>query len=224
VRVDTAAAVPAPARAGRRAVRVLLIEGKSLLRGALAAALSAEDDLQVAAAVATVDEAVPAARVAHPDVAVVNVDLLTGGGTDVAPRLAAACPGCRLLMLAGADDAPALRVAWCAGVRGLVGTNAPPVRLADSIRRVALGQRVMDPALATVALAARPDPFTPRQREILRVMAQGLPSADIAQQLRLAKGTVDNHISTIIRKTGTRNRLEAVRHAEEWGWLPVPSR
>jgi two-component system response regulator DesR len=82
----------------------------------------------------------------------------------------------------------------------------------------------VDPTLATVALGGRPDPFTPRQRDILRVMAQGLPSAKIAQQLRLTKGTVDNYISTIIRKTGTRNRLEAVRHAEESGWLPGPTR
>src|SRR5437762_1923849 len=81
--------------------------------------------------------------------------------------------------------------------------------LADSIRRVAQGERVVDPALVAAAVQARPDPFTPRERDVLRVMALGLPSVDIAAHLGIAKGTVDQYVSTILRKTGTRNRLEA---------------
>ena len=213
-----------PVRApGRYPVRVLLVEGMNLLRGALAAALSAEGDLQVTGAVGTVDEAVPAARTLRPDVTVVNIDLLAGDGTSVR-RLAEAAPECGTLVLASSSDARAMCVAFDPKVRGFVGKDAPPVRLADSIRRVADGERVVDPVLVTVARRVRANPFTPRQRDILRVMAQGLPSAEIAAQLRLTKGTVDNYISTIIRKTGTRNRLEAVRHAEESGWLPAPSR
>jgi two-component system, NarL family, response regulator DesR len=217
--VDT---IPVPATR-RQTVRVLLVEGMNLLRGALATALSAEDDLQVTGAVATVDEAVPAAHALRPDVAVVSIDLLVGDGTSVR-RLAEASPECGTLVIANTGDARALCVAWDPVVRGIVGKDAPPVRLADWIRRVAHGERVVDPVLVTVARRARPNPFTPRQRDVLRVMAQGLPSAEIAAQLRLTKGTVDNYISTIIRKTGTRNRLEAVRHAEESGWLPVRSR
>jgi two-component system, NarL family, response regulator DesR len=213
--------VPAPRR---HPVRVLLVEGMNLLRGALTAALSAERDLHVAGAAATVDEAVAAAQALVPDVAVVDIDLLAGEGTAVAQRLAEASPECGTLVLADPGDARALRVACGAQVRGVVGKDTPPVRLADSIRRVADGERVVDPALVTIAHRARPNPLTPRQRDILRVMAQGLPSAEIAAQLRLTKGTVDNYISTIIRKTGSRNRLEAVRHAEESGWLSAPSR
>ena len=212
--------VPAP---GRGPVRVLLVEGMNLLRGALAAALSAEGDLQVTGAVATVDEAVPAAQAQRPDVTVVNIDLLAGDGTSVR-RLAEAAPDCGTVVLASTGDARALCVAWDPGVRGFVGKDAPPVRLAESIRRVAGGERVVDPVLVTAARRTRPNPLTARQRDILAVMAQGLPSTAIAAQLRLTKGTVDNYISTIIRKTGTRNRLEAVRHAEDSGWLPVPSR
>src|SRR2546429_485479 len=106
-------------------------------------------------------------------------------------------------------------------IRGLIGKDTRPGPLAVSIRRVAQGERVVDPALVSAAVQARPDPFTPRERDVLRVMALGLPSAEIARQLGIAKGTVDQYVSTILRKTGTRNRLEAVHTAQESGWLPA---
>src|SRR5947209_12938847 len=205
-------------------VRVLLVERMNLLRGALAAALSTEEDLDVAAAVASVDEAVPMSRSVRPDVTVVNIDLLSGAEARLTEQLAAAAPRSGTLVLGDTDNPPALRAAWRAQVRGLIGKDAPPYRLADSIRRVAHGERVIDPTLAAAALQTRPDPFTPRERDVLRVLALGLPSAEIALRLRISKGTVDNYISTIIRKTGSRNRLEAVRAAQESGWLPAPGR
>src|SRR5437588_543109 len=105
--------------------------------------------------------------------------------------------------------------------RGRPGKDTRPDRLADSIRRVAQGERVVDPALVAAAVRARPDPFTPRERDVLRVMARGLPSAEIARHLGIAKGTVDQYVSSILRKTGARNRLEAVHAAQESGWLPA---
>ena len=102
---------------------------------------------------------------------------------------------------------------------GLISKDAPPSRLADGIRRVARGERVIDPALAVAALRAPRNPLTMRELEVLRVLAMGLPSAEIAAKLDLRIGTVCNYVSTIIRKTGARNRVEAVRIAGESGWL-----
>jgi two-component system response regulator DesR len=113
-----------------------------------------------------------------------------------------------------------ISISWAvAQVRGLVGKDALPSRLADCIRRIAKGERIIDPSLAVVALRAPRNPLTTREREVLDIMAAGLPSAEIAAQLDISAGTVGNYISTIIRKTGARNRLEAVRIAEEAGWL-----
>jgi len=204
-----------------RLIRVLIVEGMSLLRGALAAALSSEEDVDVAAAVGSVDEAVPVSRAVRPDVTVINIDLLAGATARITEQLAAASPQGGTVVLADADDRQALRAAWGAEVRGLIGKDTRPGHLADSIRRVAQGERVVDPALVAAAVQARPDPFTPRERDVLRVMALGLPSAEIARQLGIAKGTVDQYVSTILRKTGTRNRLEAVHTAQESGWLPA---
>ena len=205
-------------------IRVLIVERMSLLRGALAAALSSEDDLDVAAAVGTVDEAVPVSRAVQPDVTVINIDLLAGAAASITERLATACPQGGTVVLADADNRQAVHAAWGTRVRGLIGKDARPDHLADSIRRVAEGERVVDPALVAAAVQVRPDPFTPRERDVLRVMALGLPSVDIAAHLGIAKSTVDQYVSTILRKTGARNRLEAVNTAQESGWLPASGR
>jgi two-component system response regulator DesR len=221
---DRAAQLSTLGRRPPRLIRVLIVEGMSLLRGTLAAALSREEDVDVAAAVASVDEAVPVSRAVQPDVTVINVDLLAGRAAGVTAQLAAASPRGGTVILADPDDRQALRAAWRAEVRGLIGKDTRPGHLADSIRRVARGERVVDPALVAAAVHARPDPFTRRERDVLRVMALGLPSAEIARQLGIAKGTVDQYVSTILRKTGTRNRLEAVHIAQESGWLPATGR
>jgi two-component system response regulator DesR len=218
---DGAAELTTLGRQPPRLIRVLIVEGMSLLRGALAAALSREEDVDVAAAVASVDEAVPVSRAVQPDVTVINIDLLAGGPAGITAQLTAVSPRGGTVVLADPDDRQALRAAWGAEVRGLIGKDTRPGHLADSIRRVAQGERVVDPALVAAAMHARPDPFTRRERDVLRVMALGLPSAEIARQLGIAKGTVDQYVSTILRKTGTRNRLEAVHAAQESGWLPT---
>jgi two-component system response regulator DesR len=201
------------------AIRVLLVERMNLLRGALACVLSAEGDLDVSAAVADISEAVMVARAVRPDVAVVDIDLLVGCDPTVAQGFAQALPGCATLILADLGSPNALRIALTAHVHGFVSKDALPSRLADSIRRVAKGERVIDPALAVAALRAPRNPLTAREREVLGVLSSGLPSAEIAARLELQVGTVGNYISTIMRKTGARNRLEAVRIAEESGWL-----
>ena len=202
-----------------RTVRVLLIERMCLLRGALACVLSAEGDLDVSAAVADIAEAVPIAQAVRPDVAVVDIDLLPGSGSGGVQQLVDALPGCATLVLADLGSPNTLRTALATRVHGLVSKDALPTRLAECIRRVARGERVIDPTLAVAALRAPRNPLTAREREVLVVLASGLPSAEIAARLDLQIGTVGNYISTIMRKTGARNRLEAVRIAEEAGWL-----
>lgn len=202
-----------------RVVRVLLIERMNLLRGALALVLSAEGDLDVSAAVADIAEAVPIAKAVRPDVAVVDIDLLPGCGSAGVQQLADALPGCPTLVLADLGSPHHLRIALATQVDGLVSKDALPGRLADCIRRVARGERVIDPTLAVAALRAPRNPFTAREREVLVILALGLPSAEIAARLNLQIGTVGNYVSTIMRKTGARNRLEAVRIAEDSGWI-----
>jgi two-component system, NarL family, response regulator DesR len=200
-------------------IRILLVERTNLLREALAAVLAAESDLAVPASIANIHEVVPVARAVQPDVAVIDIDLLAGCDFTLAQELTEALPGCSILVLADPESPNPLRTALDSHVRGFVGKDALPNRLADAIRLVAGGERVIDPTLAVAALRAPRNPLTGREREVLELMAQGLPSAEIATRLHLASGTVGNYVSTIIRKAGARNRLEAVRVAEESGWL-----
>ena len=199
-------------------IRILLVTRMSLLRGALAAVLSAEEDLDVSAAIANLDEVVHLARAVRPDVTVIDLDLLTDDGFPPT-RLNEALPDCATLVLADTDSPTMLRSTLDTHVRGFVSMDASPGLLAEYIRQVAKGERMIDPMLAVAALRAPRNPLTQREREVLAIMASGLRSSEIAARLHLSTGTVGNYISMIIRKTGTRNRLEAVRMAEEAGWL-----
>jgi two-component system response regulator DesR len=203
-------------------IRILLVERMSLLREALAAVLSTEDDLEVSAAIAGVDGAGAVGHDVKPDVAVIDVDPPGRPGLTVVQELADALPGCAILMLADPDSPGTVWAALDQHVCSCVSKDALPSRLAECIRRVAAGERVIDPTLAVAALRAPRNPLTAREREVLAIMASGAPSAEIAHRLRLSTGTVCNYISTIIHKTGARNRLEAVRIAGESGWLSEP--
>jgi two-component system response regulator DesR len=200
-------------------IRILLVEPMSLLRCALSAVLSLEDDLDVAAELARIDEAILMAKAVRPNVAVIDIDVFAGGACDVVCDLEQALPDCAILVLANADSPGGLRSALETHVRGFVDKDTTPQRLVRYIRQMAAGERVIDPTIAVAALIALRNPLTPREREVLRVAALGIPGADIAGQLHLSVGTVRNYMSTILRKTGARNRLEAVRVAEEAGWL-----
>lgn len=195
-------------------IRILLVEPMTLLRGALAATLSQEEDLTVVAELAGLAEAPGMARTVAPDVALVNFALLTGDGMDLFARL-----GCAGLVLAGPDAPARLHRALDGCARGVIGTQAAPRELIRAIRRVARGERVIDAHLAVAMVAARPSPLSAREADVLRVAGSGVPSAEVAAALHLTAGTVRNYMSVILRKTGARNRLEAVRVAEDAGWL-----
>jgi two-component system response regulator DesR len=200
-------------------IRILLVEPMNLLRGALAATLSLEEDLTVVAQLGGLGEAPAMARAVPPDVAVVNVGLLAGDGLDRFARLSAEQPGCATLVLAGPDAPGQLNRALDVHVRGVVGTQAAPCELVRAIRRVARGERVIDAGLAVAMVAAPRSPLSARELDVLSVAASGVPSAEVAARLHLTAGTVRNYISVILRKTGARNRLEAVRVAEDAGWF-----
>jgi two-component system response regulator DesR len=193
-------------------IRILLVEPMNLLRGALSATLSLEEDFTVVAELSSLDEALGMARAVPPDVAIVNAGLLGGDGPHLLARFNAEQPRCATMMLAGRDrTVRSLDV----HVRGLIGTQAAPRELVRGIRRVAGGERVIDTRL----VAVRCSPLSEREADVLRVAGSGVPSAEVAATLHLAAGTVRNYISAILRKTGARNRLEAVRVAEAAGWL-----
>jgi two-component system response regulator DesR len=200
-------------------IRILLVEPMNLLRGALAATLSLEEDFDVVAALSDLDQASAMARAVPLDVAVINIALLSGDGLRTVERLHAELPGCATLALAGVDAPGPLSRALNGYVRGVVDTQAAPSELVASIRQLALGERVIDARLAVAVLAAPRNPLSPRELDVLRAAASGLPSPEVAAKLHLSTGTVRNYISAILRKTGARNRLEAVRLAEEAGWL-----
>jgi two-component system response regulator DesR len=200
-------------------IRILLVEPMNLLRGALAAVLSLEEDLDVVADLGRLDEVLAMARAVPPDVTVINMDLLADNGLRTVARLNVELPRCAVLVLAGSDAPGRLSRALDAHVRGFIGKQAAPWELAHGIRQLARGERVVDARLAVAVLAARRNPLSVRERDVLCVAASGVPSQEVAAKLHLSTGTVRNYISAILRKTGARNRLEAVRIAEHAGWL-----
>jgi two-component system response regulator DesR len=199
--------------------RILLVEPMNLLRGALAATLSLEEDFEVVAELGALGQALDMARAVPPDVAVVNVALLAGDGLATMAGLAAAQPDCATLVLAGPDESGLLSRVFDLRVDGVVGTQAAPCELVRGIRRLVRGERVIDASLAVAMVAAPRSPLSPRELNVLSVAASGVPSTEVAAELHLSTGTVRNYISAILRKTGARNRLEAVRLAEGAGWF-----
>ena len=200
-------------------IRILLIEPMNLLRGALAATLSLEEDFELVADLDGLDQALDMARAVPPDVAVVNIALLAGDGLRAVARLGAELPGCATLVLAGPDAPGRLSRALDVHVRGVVGTQAAPCELVRAIRQLARGERVIDASLAVAMVAAPRSPLSSRELHVLSVVASGAPAQEAAAALHLTTGTVRNYISAILRKTGARNRLEAVRVAEDAGWF-----
>ena len=200
-------------------ISILLVEPMNLLRGALAATLSLEEDIDVVADVSRLDEALAMARAVSPDVAVINIGLLADDCFRTVAHLTAELPGCALLVLAGVDASRRLSQVLDGQVRGVVDTQAAPCELVSGIRQLARGERVIDARLAVAVLAAPRNPLSQRELDVLSVVASGVPSPEVAAKLHLTAGTVRNYMSAILRKTGARNRLEAVRIAEEAGWL-----
>ncbi|GAA4105128.1 response regulator transcription factor [Actinomadura miaoliensis] len=200
-------------------IAVLVAEDMNILRGALVALLGLDPGMRVVAEVSRGDEVVAAAREHRPDVAVLDVDMPGLDGVTAAAELAVRVPECRVLILTALGRPELLRRALDAGVYGFMLKDAPPDRLADAIRRVAAGERVIDPQLAAAAISGRRNPLSPREVEVLRMAAEGADPAEIAARLYLSKGTVRNYLGAIVTKLDARNRLDAVRIATEAGWL-----
>jgi two-component system response regulator DesR len=201
------------------AIRVLLADDQALVRGALAAMLGLESDIEVVAQVGSGAEVVPAARTAAPDVALLDVQMPGGDGLEAAAALHAALPACRIVILTTFGRPGYLSRAMRAGAAGFVVKDAPPEQLVDAVRRVHAGLRVVDPALAAESLSSGASPLTDRERGVLTAAADGATVSDVAARLHLSEGTVRNHLSAAIGKTGARTRAEAVRLADQRGWL-----
>lgn len=200
-------------------IRVLLAEDQAMVRGALAALLRLEEDIEVVAEVARGDEVVPAAVETQPDVALLDIEMPGGGGLSAARALHERLPSCRIVILTTFGRSGYLRQAMESGAVGFLLKDAPAAELAIAIRRVVAGERVVDPELALAALSEGDNPLTRREREVLAVALDGASIAEIAARLVVSEGTVRNHISTAIQKLGAQNRLEAARLAEQKGWL-----
>ncbi|MCR2051755.1 response regulator transcription factor [Actinomyces bowdenii] len=200
-------------------IRLLIADDQALVRGALATLLGLEPDLEVVAQVGTGREVVAAAREHRADVALLDIDMPDGDGLAAAAALAASGMGCRSLIVTTFGRPGYLSRALEAGAAGFLVKDTPPEQLAEAVRRIHSGLRVIDPTLAQESVLLGPNPLTDREREVLRLAARGDDAHGIARALHLGERTVRNYLSSAISKTHARNRTEAARTAERNGWL-----
>jgi two-component system, NarL family, response regulator DesR len=200
-------------------IRLLLADDQALVRGALATLLDLEPDMTVVAEVARGDEVVAAARESTPDVALLDVEMPGLDGIEATRELRAAMPEVKVVIVTTFGRPGFLRRALVAGANGFVVKDTPARQLADAVRRVHAGLRVVDPNLAADSLAVGESPLTVRETEVLRAARGGGSASDIATTVFLSEGTVRNHLSSAIGKTGAGNRAEAVLIADGNGWL-----
>lgn len=200
-------------------IRVLLAEDQELVRGALAALLSLEPDIEVVAEVGRGGDVLPSALESRPHVALLDIEMPGGDGIAAAAQLRQRLPECRVLILTTFGRPGYLRRAMASGASGFMLKDAPATELAVAIRRTVKGERVVDPQLAAQALTEGDTPLSGRETEVLAASADGSSVAQIARRLFLSEGTVRNHLSAAIQKLNAGNRAEAARIAEEKGWL-----
>ncbi len=200
-------------------IRLLLADDQALVRGALAALLDLESDLEVVAQVGRGDEVVEAARVSGAEVCLLDIEMPGMNGIDAAAAVRRELPGVRSLVVTTFGRPGYVRRAIEAGASGFVVKDTPARQLADAVRRVHAGLRVIDPDLAAESLIDGPSPLTGRERELLTHALDGSPVSAIAARVHLSEGTVRNHLSAAIGKTGAATRSEAARIAQERGWL-----
>jgi two-component system response regulator DesR len=199
-------------------IRVLIAEDQAMVRGALASLLALEDDIEVVAEVGRGDEAVERARALRPDVALLDIEMPGLDGLRATAAIVRDAPETRTLILTTFGRPGYLRRAIEAGACGFVLKDAPADQLADAIREVNAGRRVIDPGLAAAAIADGVSPLTEREHDVLAAASTLATAAEIAAHLHLSEGTVRNYLSAAIRKLGARNPAEAVQLAEEKGW------
>lgn len=200
-------------------IRLLLADDQALVRGALAAQLDLESDLRVVAQVGRGDEVVEHARDAEVDVCLLDIEMPGADGIEAAEALRRELPHVRSLIVTTFGRPGYLRRAIEAGASGFVVKDTPAAELADAVRRVHAGLRVIDPTLATESLATGQNPLTEREQDVLRCALGGATVAVIASQVHLSQGTVRNYLSSAIGKTGAGTRAEAAQIAQRHGWL-----
>jgi two-component system response regulator DesR len=200
-------------------IKVLLAHQNGLTRGALAAIIDQKDDLEVVGRSGHGDELGELVRRGHPDVVVLDFDLPTS--TPMTELCVELVSRCRVLVVADRRSAACrgVEVATLAPRIGLIATDSSPEVLIEGVRKMARGETVLDPGLARAALVAVSSPLTEREREVLQLAEAGLTARDIAAKLFLSHGTVRNHLSRVMTKTGARTRIEAIRTAQEAGWI-----
>ncbi len=200
-------------------IRVLLAEDQAMVRGALVALLRLEGDIEVVAEIGNGNEVLPAALNTQPDVALLDIEMPGDSGLSAAQVMHERLPACRIMILTTFGRSGYLRQAMESGATGFLLKDAPAAELANAIRRVMAGERVVDPELALTALSEGENPLTPREQDVLKASLDGASIAEIAAQLYVSEGTARNHLSTAIQKLGVHNRIEAARLAEAKGWL-----
>jgi two-component system, NarL family, response regulator DesR len=202
----------------RKMIRVVLAEDQGMVLGALAALLEIEGDIKVTAKARNGKEALEAVLTHKPDVFITDIEMPLMSGLDVATELKRRRTGTRVVIVTTFARAGYLRRALEAGANGYLLKDMPAEELAEAVRRVHQGLRVIHPELATEAWGEM-DPLTDRERQVLRLAGEGMSSGDIAAELSLSEGTVRNYLSEAISKMGAGNRVEAARMARTKGWL-----
>ncbi|WP_219462104.1 response regulator transcription factor [Nonomuraea rhizosphaerae] len=200
-------------------IRTLLAEDMHLVRGAIVALLAYEEDIEVVAEVDRGDRILATAAAVRPDVAVIDISMPGKDGLEAAGELHEKVPDCNVLILTGVGTPGLLKRALEAHVRGFMAKDAPPGRLADAIRRVADGERVIDSELAIAAMSPPDAPLTDRELDVMVAAAEGATVAEIAAALFLAEGTVRNYLYRSTAKLGARSRIDAIRICREEGWI-----
>lgn len=199
-------------------IRIVLAEDQAMVRGALVALLKLEPDFEIVADAPDGEMAWDLVKQHQPDLVVSDIEMPKLTGLELAQRVNDDAGNTRVVIVTTFARAGYLRRALDAGVRGYLLKDSPSAQLADALRQVHRGGRVIDPQLAMAAWTEQ-DPLSDRERQVLRLAGEGSSSADIAEQLSLSQGTVRNYLSEIISKLGVSNRIEAYRLARQQGWL-----
>ncbi|QNE20253.1 response regulator transcription factor [Kribbella qitaiheensis] len=200
-------------------IRVLLADDMKLFRAALKHLLERQPDFEVVAEVFCGDQIVPVALERRPDVAVIDIEMPGQDGLTAAAQLRERLPSCRTLILTAFGSPANLRRALGSEAGGFLSKDVSPEALAEAIRQVAAGIRVVDPNVAAAALTLPPNPLTPREIEVLRLSANGSPAKQIAVELFISTATVRNYLSSIVAKLNARTQVDAVRIATDAGWI-----
>ncbi|MDO4887834.1 MAG: response regulator transcription factor [Actinomycetaceae bacterium] len=200
-------------------IRILVVDDQSLVCGAIAAMLDLEDDFEVIGQASDGQQALALMEGTDVDVVLTDVEMPGMDGIELATEIRRRMPGVKVLIVTTFGRPGYLRRAMEAGAVGFIVKDAPSDSLASSVRKVVGGQRVVDPDLAAESLAAAMNPLTSREQEVLRAALDGGTAADIARTLCLSQGTVRNHLSAGIQKTGARTRTEAALIARDNGWM-----